>query len=412
MSNKFFDQVSGIIKVKLNGKKQEKVINMALARGIYIWGIKRTDNNIQFKIRNNSLEALKHIADESGNEIEIVSEEGLPFFKNVFKRRIGFFSGALIFVLTLYFISSFLWFVEVSGNEKIETKKIMLIAAKHGVYQGAAKWNFSCNDVEEAILRDLSDLTYVKVGIKGVKAKIEVVEKVLAKKEITGPCHMVASKNGVVEQVLILEGQANTIQGDVVAKGDILISGLIFPEENMYFTKPEAEETEETEETEKTEPYYVRARGEVKAVVWYEGYGECKLKSEEITLTQNKQTRIFLKTPWKTFMVKGKNSNDFDLAEQKIDTKVWNTPIGKFGLNKEIMQEKVINIKKYTEKEATKIAQDKATQIAQEKLMGAQKVINTKVEVLSAPSDPILRVKVSIEAIENIAIPEPINVVD
>ncbi|NLB88329.1 MAG: hypothetical protein GX790_03760, partial [Syntrophomonadaceae bacterium] len=61
MSNKFFNQLSGIIKVRIKGKKQERLINMALARGIYIWGVKKVENNIQFKVRSNGLEALKNI---------------------------------------------------------------------------------------------------------------------------------------------------------------------------------------------------------------------------------------------------------------------------------------------------------------------------------------------------------------
>ena len=47
------------------------------------------------------------------------------------------------------------------------------------VYIGAAKWNFSRNDAEEAILREIKDLSYIKIDIRGVKAHIEVVEKVI-----------------------------------------------------------------------------------------------------------------------------------------------------------------------------------------------------------------------------------------
>ena len=100
-------------------------------------------------------------------------------------------------------MSSFIWFVEVTGNNNVKTNQIIITAAKYGVYQGAAKWNFSRSEVEEGILRDLSSLSYVKVDIRGVKARIEVVEKVLPSDEITGPCHIVASKDGIIEDILI-----------------------------------------------------------------------------------------------------------------------------------------------------------------------------------------------------------------
>lgn len=405
MMNKFFNQISGIIQVNIKGKKPEKVLNMALSRGIYIWGVKKVNDNIEFKVRSNSIEALKNIGDESNHEIEIISKEGLPFLTQVLKRRLGFITGILIFILALYFMSAFVWFVEVSGNKYIKNEQIILTAAKYGVYQGAPKWSFSRTKVEESILKDIDSLAYVKVDIRGVKANIEVVEKVLPKSDITGPCHIVATKDGVIEEVLVLEGRANVKKEDVVVKGDILISGVIIPEVNPYFVVPELEDEEVAEE----EPTLVRARGIVKAKVWYEGYGECQLISEKINITDNKVTEIFLITPWQKYKLKGDNKRNFALAEEKVTIKEVNTPIGNVGLIKIVRQEKVKNIKKYSEKEATNIAKDKAISNLNNKLKGDIKVNTIDMEVLSAPSDLILRVKVSMEVIEDIAEPEPIS---
>lgn len=402
MSNKFFNQLSGIIKIKVKGKKQERLINMALARGIYIWGVKRVGDNIQFKVRSNGLEALRNIAAESGHEIEVVSKKGLPFLKNTVKRRFGFLTGALIFILALYFMSSFIWFVEVTGNNNVKTNQIIITAAKYGVYQGAAKWNFSRSEVEEGILRDLSSLSYVKVDIRGVKARIEVVEKVLPSDEITGPCHIVASKDGIIEDILILEGQANVKKGDVVSKGDILISGIVFPEPSPYLFN--------VDENDVREPYLVRARGNVKARVWYEGYGESKLSSEKIMTTDNKETYIFMETPWRIFRLKGNPNSSFELFDKSVETREMKTPLGSFKIVKEIKQEKIKSIKKYSEKEAISIAENKALKILESNLTDKQKIVDRKVQVLSAPSDPIIRVKVTVEAIEDIAVAEPLNV--
>ncbi len=407
--SKIFNQISGIIKVKVKGKKPEKVINMALTRGIFIWGVKKVNDNIELKVRNSSIEALRNIVRESDHEIEVISQEGLPFFKNVVKRRLGFITGVLIFILALYFMSSFVWFIEVFGNEKIKKEQIILTAAKHGVYQGAAKWGFSRSQVEEAILRDLSNLTYVEIDIRGVKANIIVVEKILPKTEITGPCHMVAAKNGVIEDVLVLEGQANVAQDDVVVKGDILISGVIVPEENPYLIPPEPEEASD-EKDEIIEPDLVRARGVVKAKVWYEGYGECELKVERTEVTNKKQTQIFLITPNRKFKLKGNYPEEFTLFEERITEKKLSTPLGNFKLVKKTAQEKVKKVTEYTEEEAIAIAREKAVSILKKKLKEGQKVNTTNVELLSSPSELILRVKVSLEVIENIAIPEPINI--
>ncbi|MGI5921062.1 MAG: sporulation protein YqfD [Syntrophomonadaceae bacterium] len=401
MANKLFDQVGGIITVKLRGKNEEKVINMALTRGIFLWDIKKDADGMKFKVRTSGFKAIKNIADENNFELTTVASEGLPFYRNLFKRRMGFFGGALIFVLALYLVTSFVWFVDVSGNHNVDTKRIILTAAKYGVYQGAAKWNFSCNEAEEGMLRDISQLSYAEINVKGVKAHIKVVEKILPKRETTGPCHMVAIKDGVVEDVLVLEGQANTKKGDVVGKGDILISGVVFPQKQEQFI--------EDDSSEPRLPYEVRARGVVKARVWYDGYSECKLRSEKTLFTGRKKTVVYLQTPWQTITILGKGDTDYRLYEKKFKKHTLTTPVGEFSIKRLTLLEQTRSVKEYTESEAVNIARKKAEQELRKKLGPSQKITDSKVEVVSSPSDPIIRVKVSVETIENIAIDQPIN---
>lgn len=404
--DKFFDQVSGVVKVNIKGKRPEKVLNMALSRGIYIWGIKNVNNNIECKVRSSSIEALKSIADEADNEIITISAKGLPFWKGIIKRRLGFITGSLIFILALYFLSSFVWFVNVSGNENVKREQLLLTAAKYGVYQGAAKWSFSKTEVEEAILRDIDNLTYAKLDIRGVKANIEVVEKVLPKSEITGPSHVVATKDGVIEDVLVLAGKANVEKDQVVQKGDILISGVFLPDENPLFSPLTADD----DELKIIEPTLVRARGIVKAKVWYYGYGECQLEKTEIKRTGSKQTEFFLITPKAKSKLFCIGKKDFTFADEEEILRELVTPFGKIALARTVRFEKVQDVKKHSEKEALDIARDKAISSLNKKLKDKLKVNTTNTEVISAPSELILRVKVSMEVTEDIGEAQPINV--
>ncbi|NLX01260.1 MAG: sporulation protein YqfD [Syntrophomonadaceae bacterium] len=406
MGNKLFDQVGGTIKVALKGKNQEKIINMASSRGIYIWDIKKNGDDLNFKVRTSGLKALQSISEENDYELDVREKQGLPFYRNLFRRRMGFFTGALIFILALYIMSSFVWFVEVDGNKKVESSKILLTAAKHGVYQGAAKWNFSRIEAEEAMLRDLGELSYVKLDIRGVKARIQVVEKILPKTDISGPCHIVATRDGVIEEVLALDGQANVKPGDVVKKGDILISGVVFPEKSPYIVNNDEEEKEEEQE----EPYTVRARGQVKARVWHEGYGECRLHEEKLVLSGRKLRKIYIETPWKTFLVKGQREKTYNLYEQKIKKRIVKSPLGDFGFFQVELKEKIKKTRDFTEKEAVKLAQERAMKTLARKMGDNTKISESRVDILSRPSDPILRARISVEAIEDIATTQPINI--
>ncbi len=402
MINRFFEQVGGIIRVRLQGKNLEKIINMALARGMFINDIKREEDGLHFKIRSSAYSALKSIAEENGYQLEVTEKKGIPFYQSLLKRRLGFVIGALIFIVALYCLSSFVWFIEISGSKNVDPTRILVTAARYGLYQGAAKWNFSRSEVEEGLLRDIEQLTYTKVEVRGVKANIEVVEKVLPRDEITGPCHLVASRDGIVEEVLVLEGQANVAAGDVVAAGDILISGIVFPQVSPYIV-PDPEQ----EGTQTSMPYTVRARGQVEARVWYEGYGECPLVQETVT-PGRVVTKYYLETPWRTFALKD-SSQVFALAEEEHKRRTLPTPLGKIVLHELVITEQVKEMTEVSAPEAENIAAERAGKVLKAKIASHKDIKNITREVISSPSDPIIRVKLTAEVIEDIAMPELIS---
>lgn len=406
MAVRFFDLVGGIKKVRLQGRKQERVINMAAARGIYIWGIRKVGDRIEFRVRDSAFEALKNIAQETGHELEIIEEKGFYLWRGIIKRRLGFIAGSLVFIMALYFLSSFVWTLEVSGNQKVDKNRILIVAAKYGLYEGAPKWGFKRSEVEEGILKDLGQLSYVKVDIRGVKADIEVVEKILPDENSTAPCHLIAARDGIVCDLLVLQGEPNVRIGDVVARGDILISGIIFPSRDL----PENGDGKDTSlSAEELKPYTVRARGEVKARVWYEGYGECPFKKEEVSMTGKQHKKVYLQAGSRIFWIGGKKKPDFELAVKERKQKMVKTPWGDLGWGEEILREEVRKVRVYSEKEALKIAREKALKSLQDKLDKKHKILEIKTEVVSAPSDALVRVKAQAEVIENIAVCAPIR---
>jgi len=400
MATKFSDQVGGFISLRLRGDNLEKIINMALARGIYIWDIKRRDDCIYLKVRNSGYEALKTIADEHNFFIEVLKSQGLPFYKTIMKRRMGLLGGAVLFILTLYIMSSFVWFVQVSGNNTVDRSRILMTAAHYGIHVGAGKWQFSRTGVEEAMLRDISELAYIQCDVRGVKVNIKVVEKIRPDINITGSCHIVANRDGVIEEVLVLDGSAHVKAGDVVARGDILISGIVFPPvlpENEGLVPPSSS----------TEPYQVRARGQVKARTWYEGYGECSRKSENKVFTGKEFTKVYLESPWKKILLKGGGANPFSIYEQS--EQLWRSPLGNWGLLRVIIKEQTVKTLEYSETEAVDIAREKALQQLHQEMPGNLKISDSHLDILSSPSDSIIRIRISAETIEDIGLAQPIN---
>lgn len=393
--------LSGFITVAVRGRYPEKIINLALSRGIFLWDLKKSTGELQFRVRNSSYHAIKNLAEEHNFEIHVVSQEGLPFYRQVLQRRRMLVLGALLFVVALYVLSSFVWFVEVSGQRSVPREDILKSAARHGLFEGACKWKFSRTEVEHGILKDLQRLSYVEVDIKGVKARIKVVEKILPEDDIRGYCHLVAARDGIITSVLVLEGQALVREGDTVSRGDILISGIVFPQPAEEGVSPEPGPAH---------PYMVRARGQVKARVWYEGYGECSLTTQRSVLTGRKAEKITLITPWKQFCLTDSRNSSFREAVRKTGSYIWATPWGEIGWRTVTSREKKTVRISRSDEEALEQARSQALKNLKGKIAAGEKIVDTGMDILSAPTEALIRVKARAEVIEDIGIPQPVNI--
>ena len=119
--------------------------------------------------------------------------------------------------------------------------------------------------------------------------------------------------------------------------------------------------------------------------------------------------KLYLITPWKNLLLKGWGDNKFIFYEENAKEQVWHSPIGNWGLSSLSIKEQQINTTKYSEKEAVEIAREKALQSLNQKMEANLKVSDSHFVVLSSPSDSIVRIKVSVESIQDISQVHPIN---
>jgi len=294
----FFKLISyfiGYVVIIVTGKAPEKFVNMAASRGIYLWDISRTgDNAILLKVRLQAVKPLRHIARRTGCRYSIKSRRGFPFVIARIRRRKALAIGFVFFLGTLYFLSSFVWFIEVRGNERLTTAEVLSAAADSGLSTGMPKWRIETEKVEAGILERLPLVTWTGVYFNGTKVTIEVVERVVPEEEDRRPSHIVAVKAGLIKEVLVLNGNPLVKEGDTVAQDQVLISGEIPP--LLEESSKQGEDKKPKEVPKVIRPaYYVHARGIVRARVWYEGYGEAKIIETGYRLTGRSEKRISLK---------------------------------------------------------------------------------------------------------------------
>ncbi|MGE5421925.1 MAG: sporulation protein YqfD, partial [Ignavibacteriales bacterium] len=364
--NGWLDYLGGIVTVKIRGIYPEKLINLALSRGIYLSGVKRDGADIVFSLRRNGFKPLQSMAEQLDYEIEITGRQGLPFYRRLLSERWMLLGGALIFLLALYTLTSLVWFLDVVGTSQVKPQTILTSATRHGLHKWSWKNQIDKNQVEAGILKDVPMLSYVEVNVQGITVSIKVVEKILPDESLMGPCNVVALSGGVIEEILVLEGKGLVTKGDTVEVGDILISGLV--------TSLTDQVPEQTEDVPPPEPRLVRARGVVKARVLYEGYGEQPMEIRTRVFTGREEGKIIVQGPWGNLIL---NKPDQRFSTYTLRTRRHQvaTPWGIWGWTSRTWLETRDTFKSYDQDWALEKAKENAIANLKSDLNNSEKVL-------------------------------------
>ena len=94
---------------------------------------------------------------------------------------------------------------------------------------GARKAKIDTSAVEKELVERFPELSWASVNMYGSKAEVEVreAEKSPEIEDTKTPSNLVAKKDGMVVLVKGYRGTNKVKEGDVVVKGDILISGIV-----------------------------------------------------------------------------------------------------------------------------------------------------------------------------------------
>ncbi len=404
--------LTGYVTLLVQSDAPEKLINLAAGRGILLWDVQMpAEGRVFLKIRLSAVKPFKHIARKTGSRFEIYERRGLPFLLARLKRRKALVAGGVFFLLAIYFLSSFVWFVEVSGNQRIAEYDIIKAAEAAGLERGTPRWKLNVGAVEKRIQEQLPVLSWVGVYIRGTKAEIKVVEKTLAEEKEAGFSHVVAAKAGLVEDVLVLKGHPAVKKGDTVAPGQVLISGIVPPPEA---SAPEQEGAEKEAKPAPPEPAYVDARGIVRARVWYEEYGEAPLVEKGKRYTGRVVTKLWIKIGEKEIILKGPPEVPFALYQQERFTKKvpeWRN----LRPGVELITVKYRELQDYTitrsRAQAVQLAKEKALAGIKQKLPESAIILRERVEelVVNQPEN-VARVRAYLETLEDIGVNKPFSV--
>lgn len=231
----------GYVIVKVSGAKIERFLNLIVTHHIPIWDIYMEADEVYFKIEVNAFKRLKPDVRKTHSHIQIMKKCGLPFKTNRYRRRKSFIIGVFVFVALLWWLSSFVWLVEVEGNDTISSIDIIETLEKSGYKSGALKGKMNLREAETYLMREYPDIVWAGIKFEGTRLLVQVAESVpapsvhITSKEATD---LVAKRDALITYIAVKKGMPKVKAGDTVKKGDILVTGIIpLGEENPgYYT--------------------------------------------------------------------------------------------------------------------------------------------------------------------------------
>ena len=150
-----------------------------------------------------------------------------------------------------------------TGNDTVPTEQILRALEHNGVTIGTRTLGFDQEELQNHVLLELDDISWLAVNVKGCTAHVQVVERKRPPEiaDKTTPANVVARRGGLVTRVETLDGQAQVIAGSTVTEGQLLISGVAdSPSAGVRF---------------------MPGRGRVYARTWYELTAAVPLAAEE-----------------------------------------------------------------------------------------------------------------------------------
>ena len=153
--------------------------------------------------------------------------------------------------LAAVLLPQFVLFYEVSGNETVPSEQILREVEAMGVGFGRYGPSIRPAWVKNRLLNRLPQLQWVTVTQNGCRAQIVVRERPETPQTDSrkGFANVIATRSGMITHQSVLAGQAQFQVGDMVSRGDVLVSGIV-DLERIYVIE--------------------RARAEIFAKTWYE----------------------------------------------------------------------------------------------------------------------------------------------
>ena len=210
------------------GNQVERFLNIAIRRGLTIFNLKRLGESAYAFTTAEEYPGLSAAASKAGVELIEISRYGIPCYLRKYSKRLGFFAGFGLFCVTLWFLSLFVWNVEIVNLPEECAVSVSDILYETGIREGVLSSTIDAERLEYELEEKLPMFDMIKISRMGCGARVQfsLARPVKKQEEADWPCDLIASECGQIVSVTASKGTIFAKEGDIAVPGDVLISGV------------------------------------------------------------------------------------------------------------------------------------------------------------------------------------------
>lgn len=214
--------------ISIPSSQKSRALSLILASSMTYHSVKLVGNKFNITVKPKQVRTYETIFKKGNIDYEIAEHNG--YLNTIFdiKKRIGIIIGLILTFIMLYLSSSVVWKINVTGNKSASREEILSELEEAGLTLGTFVPSIDYDALHNRVLLNSKHLSWISINITGNVANVNVREK-QEKENVINPTYsnVIASYDGYIDQIKVKNGKKLVTVGQVVKKGDILISGII-----------------------------------------------------------------------------------------------------------------------------------------------------------------------------------------
>lgn len=222
------------VKVEIVGKNIDYFFKEIIKKEIPIYDIKKNKDKLYITIDYQDYLNIKEM--KTTYKINVISRYGVNKYKYLIKRNLYFIVFFIMSILINIFLSNIIFKVEVIHPNK----KIVNIIKNDLQEYGLKKYNLKPNYKKKEIIKnnilkkEKNIINWIEIEEKGTKYIVKIEERKEKKKNtLCKERNLVAKKNAIIIDINASNGEIIKRKNDYVAKGEVIVSGLIYNKEKI-----------------------------------------------------------------------------------------------------------------------------------------------------------------------------------